>query len=920
MTRLARSAALLLLAVGLFAMVLAGMALFDAMRVGQLQEQAEAEAREFADQAARSISHIREVLAGQALQELADRALAREGGELTGVMEHLRSAGVDSVNRVRVFGQSPEDLALDEPLGFLVLDLLLEARRAGSAMPELRPGDANDQPELLFARRIERAGHDPGLLLLEIPAADVVDDWSQPELLDVASLGQRRGDRWVGIWTHGERGLGQSQRLTVRGSRLEFAWQPAGNAPLLQTRDAMLAGAAGAVLFFGGLLMLRVGRSAPAPTKRARPAAATGAADRSPQMREEPGRGAATPGRAAAPPPPPPTSRPEPKTEPDPEPQAADPATVESMPAHPAPAAAADSNSPAPGDDLHIDLDEDLFAAPEAGAGSNGYQEDDPDSLVLDLATDEAPPGASDPAAPDQSADAETAEPPAQEAASSASNPDPLPAETGGLTLALDAETDPLPDQAPVGSEKAAAEPAPELSDDALAGSVQFRRDGVFGRFDAGLDAAYATWLGEAVGSLAVEHGVQRMTVARDGRLHGPVLLEGVIQSLRGRGIDLVQLGAVPAPVMRFAAQELADRSGVMVSGSQRSAEWNGIQVLLDGVTLEGHRIQQQLQALPDNDGPGPGELTEASVIERYIERVAAEIQLERPLKVVADCANGVCGLVVPRLFKALGADVIPLYADVDGQFPNHPPDPTRAAHLEDLRLCVRSFGADLGLAFDGDGQRLNLVSGSGDLLWPDSVLMLLARDLLARQPASTVVCDALCSTRLVDWVQRLGGVVVKTAAGPNAVAMAMTETGALLGGSFSGHLFIEQDKMPVADSLFTAGRLLEILAADTRPVSEILADLPERFTQPECRLQAAGMTAQQALELLRRQPFDELVVDDDGAVLESADAWAGLALDADGLCVRVRVEGRDEHAAQRMRDRLEELLGRTDPRLTLSD
>jgi phosphomannomutase/phosphoglucomutase len=410
------------------------------------------------------------------------------------------------------------------------------------------------------------------------------------------------------------------------------------------------------------------------------------------------------------------------------------------------------------------------------------------------------------------------------------------------------------------------------------------------------------------------------MAVARDGRLHGPVLLEAVVDGLRKTGLDVVQLGALPAPLMRFAALELTDRSGLMVGGSLKPADWNGLRATFQGMTVDGRRLLDRLRA-PAADAVewSPGELVnETSVIGRYIERISSQIQLERSLKVVVDCANGVCGLVVPRLLEAIGAEVIPLYADVDGQFPNHLPDPTQTDNLNDLRLCVRSFNADLGLAFDADGERMNLVAGDGRILWPERAIMLMARDLLARHPGATVIHDACCSPDLHQHLAALGSASIVTGAGPSAVESAMAEHNAALGGTAEGHLFLASDQGVNRDVLHGACRILEILAADTRDITDIFTEFPEVLNHPAVPLADQNFEPMQLLSDIGRQDGLEYQDEPARASIVAARAWASVGLDENQTGLWFRAQGRDEHAVERVRQQFAEVLAAVDERLSL--
>ncbi len=901
----ARAAGLVVMALGLAGLVCAGLAGYAGLQDVHKQEQAEADARTFARMAARWLTDVDQELASDPVQ----RALAdtvESGGDAGPLLVRtLGPLGVDSIPVVVAVPPALEALEPDETLDYVMLDLLIEARRSGRTTPDLRLQGAGGQPELLMARRIEADDELTGLLLLGLPAPALARHWTPPEWSGFLSVGQQRGQRWEGFWTHGQSDAGQLRRVPVSGSRLEVAWRRSASTPIALEpgQSAALAGM-GLVLLLAGFLLLR---RQPAPSvgsrraSSARPATAAPKPAQSPQVAEW--TPPATPPPAASPP--------------EPEPKPAESAAKTEAKTEDAPPDAAAPDGPG-SEGLHLALDDDFFADQGRGdpAGLPTVEEDDPDSLILDLSTESepTPPKTEQPPATDDATNPVSEEPASLEMVDQAAedtadevesvepasppSPAPLRPDEDDLMLALEEEEQALPD---------------------LPESVLVTAEGLFGRTDDGFDADFVERLGAAVGGLAAEAGCRRLVVARDGRLHSPILLEGLVQGLRASGIDALQLGAVPAPVLRFAAMEVADRSGVIVSGSERAAEWNGLQIVLDGATLEGPRLARRLaDDAASRTGEQTGGLEELAVSTRYIERLAAEIQLERPLKVVVDCANGVCGLMLPRLFQAIGADLIPLYADVDGSFPNHPPDPGNAAYLDDLRLCVRSFGADLGLAFDGDGQRVNLVAGNGDILWPDSLLMLLARSLWATQPGAVVVCDALTSSRLQHWAEPLGGSVVRAGPGPVAIEAAAREQGAALAGSFSGQLLLGRDDSLVPDCLHATCRLLEILAADTRSVEQILAELPERVSLPLVRLDPAGLQVWQVLERFCEQAGDGLVRDDYGLVLESADAWAGIVVDEARGHLLVRIEGRDEHAAERLRVRVSGLLADIDPALAL--
>ncbi|TVS11771.1 MAG: hypothetical protein EA419_06950, partial [Wenzhouxiangella sp.] len=343
--------------------------------------------------------------------------------------------------------------------------------------------------------------------------------------------------------------------------------------------------------------------------------------------------------------------------------------------------------------------------------------------------------------------------------------------------------------------------------------------------------------------------------------------------------------------------------------------------ITLDGKLLSGSDVHALQARIADGaGGGGAGELVEQTFSGRYVEAVSARIQLERPLKVVVDCANGASGLIVPRLLAAIGADAVPLYADVDGSFPSHLPDPSRLENLEDVRLCVRNFRADLGFAIGGDGDRLVMLGPHGEVYWPDRLLTVLVRDLLDRDPGATVVQDAMCSPRLGRFVESLGGRCVVTDLGPAAVQAALMEKNAALGVTFAGQVFEGGDWSTGGDALFAICRLLEILAADTRDVPDLLAEVPDWFSQPPLFLPTRPSTPEKVLDRLLESAdvSGAEVGNDHGFSIDYGNAWTRICRSADGSGLMVRFEGDDEAAVTRLTELVRHLLLLVDERLKL--
>ena len=354
--------------------------------------------------------------------------------------------------------------------------------------------------------------------------------------------------------------------------------------------------------------------------------------------------------------------------------------------------------------------------------------------------------------------------------------------------------------------------------------------------------------LGRAVGSEALDRGISRLVVGRDGRLTSSILTEALTSGLVAVGIQVSDIGMVPTPVLYFAINHLGTRSGVMVTGSHDPPNHNGLKIVLDGETLSADGIQAlHSRILKDDLKRGKGSRQMLDTVPDYIERITAAVSLARPFRVVVDGANGVAGAVAPRLLRALGCEVIELYCDVDGRFPNHPPDPSRDEHLEDLVLTVREQGADLGLAFDGDGDRLGVVDDAGSIIAPDRQLMLYAADVLARNPGATIVYDVRCSANLERTVTRYRGHPVMWKSGSALIRSKMKESAALLGGNMDGCIFFKERWYGFADALYGAVRLMRILARTPGSPSAAFADFPSAMTVPEYLIRAARRGALEA-------------------------------------------------------------------------
>ncbi len=444
-----------------------------------------------------------------------------------------------------------------------------------------------------------------------------------------------------------------------------------------------------------------------------------------------------------------------------------------------------------------------------------------------------------------------------------------------------------------------------------------FKTDGIRGVVDRTLDAQRAAELGRAIGTMAVAQGYRTVAVGRDGRISGPVLMSAVIRGLRNAGIDVIEAGSVPAPALWYAASDMAEGCGVMVSASHYGPAENGLQVMLGGRMLGREQLLEVAAiAVGGQFADGEGGYVQENAARAYATALADAVQLKRPLKVVIDCGNGIAGNIVPVLLNALDLDLIPLYCDVDGSFPNHRPDPTDPECLEDLRLCVRNFRADLGFAFDGDGDRLALVTDKSEVVGTDQVLMLLARALLASEPGAAVVMDVRCSARLGQVVEKAGGRAVLAPAGGVPVAQAMVDEDAALGGDMDGQVIVSRRWYPFGDAICAAVRLLELFADGRQTVQEWLDDLPETRTTGAMSVAMGARSGRRLIERLSVDVDfgDAQLTTIDGLRVEFPDRWGLVRVSVDDDNVELRFGGHDPAALTRIKADFREWLLAVDP------
>ena len=366
-----------------------------------------------------------------------------------------------------------------------------------------------------------------------------------------------------------------------------------------------------------------------------------------------------------------------------------------------------------------------------------------------------------------------------------------------------------------------------------------FRAYDVRGIVETALTPSAVTRIGQAFAAEARDQGQQTVVIGRDGRLSSPELAAALSDGLRAGGCDVIDVGMVPTPVLYYATHKLDTGTGIMVTGSHNPPQYNGLKMLIAGNTIYGDGIKALYHRIVDgNLGSGDGGYRRQDVIPDYIDTITADVQLARPLTIAVDCGNGVAGVLAVDLFERLGCRVTALYCDVDGNFPNHHPDPSKPENLDDIKRAIADNSLDLGLAFDGDGDRVGIIDDRQNIIWADRQMMLYAADVLERKPGAQIIFDIKSSTNLEHYIAQHGGQPLMWKTGHSFIKAKMKETGAELAGEMSGHIFFKERWFGFDDGLYSAARMLEILSKRDRLASEVFADLPDSFNTPELQIQ----------------------------------------------------------------------------------
>ncbi len=448
-----------------------------------------------------------------------------------------------------------------------------------------------------------------------------------------------------------------------------------------------------------------------------------------------------------------------------------------------------------------------------------------------------------------------------------------------------------------------------------------FRAYDIRGIVDEALTTDAVRLIGQAIGTENIKRGKTEIIVARDGRLSGKMLLQALIEGLTTSGCDVINIGAVPTGVLYFATHHLGTGSGVMLTGSHNPPNYNGVKIMLDGETLSGKQIKDLYKSIINHElDTGEGSEQEMDIVDDYIDYISSDIQLENELKVVVDSGNGIGGEIGPQLLEEIGCDVIPLHCEVDGSFPNHHPDPSVPDNLKDLIAAVKASGADLGIAFDGDADRLGVVTNKGEMIYPDRILMLYAQDVLTRQPGASIIFDVKCTGHLPKEIVKNGGLPIIWKTGHSFIKAKIKETNAALAGEMSGHFFFNERWFGFDDGIYAAARLLEIIDHQDRPADEIFEELPNSVSTPELKCHTKEGENYAFMEKFQKaaQFPDANITTIDGIRADFADGWGLVRCSNTTPCLVLRFDADNEEALEKIKEEFRAQILAVDDSLTL--
>lgn len=447
-----------------------------------------------------------------------------------------------------------------------------------------------------------------------------------------------------------------------------------------------------------------------------------------------------------------------------------------------------------------------------------------------------------------------------------------------------------------------------------------FRAYDIRGIVGIALTDALVWHLGRAFAAQAQLQQIKTVVVAADGRLSSPHFKILLSKGLMAGGCDVLDIGFVPTPTLYFAAHQQVDKTGIMITGSHNPADYNGFKMMLAGHTLSGDDIQALRVRIAKQDyTEGNGSLKEKDFSETYLTQITDDVALQRPLKVVVDCGNGIPGNLAPELIQRLGCEVIPLFCDVDGTFPNHHPDPGKLKNLQDVIRAVAEHQADIGLAFDGDGDRVGVVTNQGYVVYPDRVMMLFAEDVLSRNPNAEILYDVKCSRLLPKVIEAAGGKATMWKTGHSLIKQQMKACGALLAGEMSGHIFFKERWFGFDDGLYSAARLLEILSTRSASADEIFKAYPEDISTPEINIEVRDDNKFIIVDALQKLSFEGGQTSHiDGVRVDYPDGWGLIRASNTTPVLVLRFEAETQPALERIRDAFQQRLHQVVPDLMI--
>ena len=443
-----------------------------------------------------------------------------------------------------------------------------------------------------------------------------------------------------------------------------------------------------------------------------------------------------------------------------------------------------------------------------------------------------------------------------------------------------------------------------------------FRAYDIRGITDTNLTQQVCYWIGRAFAAQAISQSQHTAALGRDGRLSSLGIEQALGQGLVDGGMHVTSVGQVPTPVLYYATHALETGTGIMITGSHNPPEYNGLKMMIGGVTLAEELIQMLYQRLQHNDlSNAEGSLEQADLSNQYIDSALATAKLARPLRVAVDCGNGVAGELAPKLIEALGCEVIPLFCEIDGNFPNHHPDPAEPENLQDLVNAVKTERADIGLAFDGDGDRLGVITPTGEIIWPDKMMMLFAQDIIARNPGTPVIFDVKCSKHLERIISEAGGDAIMWKTGHSHIKAKIKQTNAALAGEFSGHICFGERWYGFDDALYTAVRLLELLSQTELDADALFAQYPITFSTPEIKIHTTETRKFEVMDaLVANQGFkDGRLTAIDGIRIDFDDRWGLIRPSNTSPVLSLRFEADSAEALERIQDEFQAQLSKVD-------